>query len=68
MNEDTFNMEIRKYLKTVGIASQREIEQAVYKALESGGLQGSETLKVKMTLEVPGIGICHCIDGQIALE
>lgn len=34
MNEDTFNMEIRKYLKTVGIASQREIEQAVYKALK----------------------------------
>jgi predicted lactoylglutathione lyase len=68
MNEDTFNMEIRKYLKTVGIASQREIEQAVYKAIESGGLQGSETLEVKMTLEVPGIGICHCIDGKIALE
>lgn len=68
MNEDTFNMEIRKYLKTVGISSQREIEQAVYKAIESGGLSGSETLEVKMTLEVPGIGICHCIDGKIALE
>ncbi len=68
MNEDTFNMEIRKYLKTVGISSQREIEQAVYKAIASGGLKGSETLEVKMTLEVPGIGICHCIDGKIALE
>ena len=68
MNEDTFYMEIRKYLKTVGITSQREIEQAVYKAIESGGLQGSGTLDVKMTLEVPGVGIYHCIDGQIALE
>ena len=68
MNEDTFNMEIRKYLKTVGITSQREIEQAVYKAIESGGLQSSGTLDIKMTLEVPGVGICHCIDGRIALE
>lgn len=68
MNEDTFNIEIRKYLKTVGISSQREIEQAVYKAIESGKLAGSETLEVKMTFEVPGVGICHCIEGKIALE
>lgn len=68
MNEDTFNIEIRKYLKTVGISSQREIEQAVYKAIESGGLSGSETLDVRMTLEVPGVGIHHCINGKIALE
>jgi len=68
MNEDTFNMEIRDYLKTVGITSQREIEQAVYKAIESGELQGSGTLDIKMTLEVPEVGICHCIDGRIALE
>ncbi|QPK65546.1 hypothetical protein IVG45_09495 [Methylomonas sp. LL1] len=68
MNEDTFNMEIRKYLKTVGITSQREIEHAVFKAIEVGQLTGSETLNIKMTLEVPGIGICHCIDGKIALE
>lgn len=68
MNEDTFNMEIRKYLKTVGITSQREIEQAVYKAIESGGLSGAETLEIKMTLEVPGVGITHCIEGSLALE
>jgi hypothetical protein len=52
----------------VGITSQREIEQAVYKAIESGGLQGSGVLDVKMTLELPGVGIYHCIDGKIALE
>ncbi len=68
MNEDTFNMEIRKYLKTVGITSQREIEHAVYKAIESGQLTGSETLEIKMTLEVPGVGISHIISGTIALE
>ena len=68
MNEDTFNMEIRKYLKTVGITSQREIEHAVYKAIESGKLQGSETLNIKMTLEVSGVDVNHTITGSIALE
>lgn len=68
MNEDTLNMEIRKYLKTVGITSQREIEHAVSKALETGVLGGLETIGVKMTLEVPAIGLNHCIEGKIALE
>lgn len=68
MNEDTLNMEIRKYLKTVGIASQREIEHAVSKALETGILGGLETLDVKMTLEVPAAGVSHCMAGKIALE
>lgn len=68
MNEDTLNMEIRKYLKTVGITSQREIEHGVSKALETGVLGGLETIGVKMTLEVPAIGISHCIEGKIALE
>ncbi len=68
MNEDTFNMEIRKYLKTVGINSQREIEHAVYKAIEAGTLTGTETIEVKMTLEVQAVGILHSIPGKIALE
>ena len=68
MNEDVLNMEIRKYLKCVGVTSQREIEHAVLKALESGSLKGAETLAVKMTLEIPALGLTHCIDGSIALE
>ncbi|MDI1231090.1 MAG: DUF6494 family protein [Methylobacter sp.] len=68
MNEDTFNMEIRKYLKIVGVTSQREIEHAVLKAIEAGKLNGSETLEIKMTLEAPAVGISHCIEGKIALE
>jgi hypothetical protein len=68
MNEDTFNMEIRKYLKIVGITSQREIEHAVLKAVEVGKLNGSETIEIKMTLEAPAAGISHCIEGKIALE
>ncbi len=68
MNEDTLNIEIRKYLKSVGITSQREIEHAVVKAVETGKLNGSETLEIKMTLEAPAIGVSHCIEGKIALE
>ena len=68
MNEDTLNMEVRKYLKKVGISSQREIECAVHKAIDSGVLQGTETLEVQMNLTVPSLNISHQIDGQIALE
>lgn len=68
MNEDTLNIEIRKFLKNVGITSQRELEHAVLKAIETGKLNGSETLEIKMTLDAPAIGISHCIEGKIALE
>jgi hypothetical protein len=68
MNEDTMNMEIRKFLKNVGITSQRNIEQVVHKALADGRLQGNETLAVKMTLELSGLGIKDSIEGQIRLE
>ena len=68
MNEDTFNMEIRKFLKKVGVTSQREIEHTVLKAIEEGNLNGSETLEVKMILEAPSIGLSHCIEGKISME
>ena len=68
MNEDTLNMEIRKYLKKVGVTSQREIEHAVLKAIESGQLKGAETIEVRMTLDIQALGLNHRIDGDIALE
>jgi len=68
MNEDTLNMEVRKFLKKVGVTSQREIEHAILKAVEEGRLQGSETLEVKMTLELSQLALKHCIDGNVALE
>jgi hypothetical protein len=68
MNEDKLNMDIRKYLKNVGVTSQREIEHAVLKAMESQALQGNEVLAVKMTLEISAIGLNHCIEGTIELE
>jgi len=65
MNEDTFNMEVRKFLKVVGVTSQREIEQAVRKALGEGKLKENATLDAKVVLTIPGLGLEHHIDGKI---
>lgn len=68
MNEETLNISVRKFLKKVGVTSQREIETAVREAIESGRLKGDETLKAKITLEVEGLQLRHQIDGAIELE
>ena len=67
MNEDVFNMELRKFLKKVGVTSQREIEQAVRDAIEAGKLKGNETVKAKVTLTLEGLDLSHEIDGDISL-
>ena len=68
MNEDVLNTSIRRFLKTVGVTSQREIEKAVREAVASGRLKGSEALPAKMTLTVGGINLTHTIDDNIELE
>jgi hypothetical protein len=68
MNEETFNLSIRKFLKVVGVSSQREIEQAVAKAIAGGSIQGTETFEATMTLEIPAIGLSVRLSGDIALE
>ena len=68
MNEENFNMELRKYLKIVGVTSQREIENAVRAALAAGKLKGAGPLKAKMRLTIPEIGLSHEIDGTIAVD
>jgi len=67
MDEDKFNQTIRKFLKVVGVTSQREIESAVREALAAGRLQGSEKLAATMTLKVGTIDLTHEIDGTIEL-
>ena len=67
MNEDIFNIELRKFLKLVGITSQREIELAVRKALAEGKIKDHAALDAKMVLTLPGIGLEHHIDGKIKL-
>jgi hypothetical protein len=67
VNEDVFNMEVRKFLKLVGVTSQREIEKAVRDAVKAGKLKGGEKLKAHVVLSVEGTGLKHMIDGEIAL-
>ena len=67
MDEDVFNIELRKFLKKVGVTSQREIEQAVRGAIEAGGLQGGENLEAKVVLKIESIGLEQEIDGKISL-
>jgi uncharacterized protein DUF6494 len=68
MDQDAFNMSIRKFLKHVGVHSQREIEAAVEKGLASGRLKGNEKLPATMTLRVAGIDLDVSFDDDIALE
>ena len=67
MDNETLNMSIRKFLKTVGVRSQLEIEQAVNRALQSGGISGNEAFPAKMTLEVDGLNLRITFDGKIEL-
>jgi len=68
MNEDKLNVSLRKFLKTVGVTSQREIEKAIRDAVEGGKLKGNEKLPAKVVLTVGGIGLNHEVKGDLELE
>ena len=68
MDQETFNLSIRKFLKMVGVNSQREIEQAVQQAMQNGSLRGSEVLPARVTLEIPGLGVKVPFEGEIKLQ
>ena len=68
MNEDAFNVSVRKFLKKVGITSQREIEQAVRKSVADGRLKGNEALPAKVILTVEGVSLAVEIEGVVELE
>ncbi len=67
MNEDVFNGSLRRFLKKVGITSQREIEKAVRDAVAAGRLKGHEKLPAKIVLTVGGVGLSHEISDEIEL-
>ncbi len=67
MDEDRFNITVRKFLKEVGVTSQREIEKAVRDALSDGRLRGDEKLEAKVTLEIGAVGLRHVIERRIEL-
>jgi hypothetical protein len=68
MNDETLNMSIRKFLKTVGVNSQLAIEKAVHKAIAEGRLKGSESFPAAMTLTIGKLGLDVKFDGEIRLE
>jgi hypothetical protein len=68
VDEETFNMSIRKFLKTLGVTAQREIERAVREQLEAGALRGDETLDATATVAVRGLSHDVVVTGTIALS
>jgi hypothetical protein len=68
MNEETLNLSVRKFLKTVGVQSQREIEHAVAKAIAGGTIAGTETFSATMTLAIEAVQLNVKFDGEVKLE
>ena len=68
MNDEAFNMSLRKFLKVVGVTSQQEIKKAVRAAIADGRLKGNETLTAKMVLTIEEAGLNHTVDGKIELS
>jgi len=68
VNDETFNMDIRKFLKHFGVTAQRDIERAVEEGRAAGKLKGNETLKARAVLTIDGLGTLATIDGDIKLE
>ncbi len=68
MDEDVFNMSVRKFLKKVGITAQREIETAVRAGLADGRLKGNEKLAARATITIEDVGREVVITGDVALE
>ena len=68
MDDEAFNISLRKFLKMVGVSSQREIEQAVARALQEGAIAGTEVFPAKMTLEIAGVKLRAVFDGEIRLQ
>ena len=68
MNEETFNLSIRKFLKMVGVNSQREIEHAAARAVAGGATVPTGSLPATMTLEIPGLTLSVKFEGEISIE
>jgi hypothetical protein len=68
MNDEVFNLSIRKFLKEFGVGAQREIEQAVQAALRSGALTGTETVKATATLRIEPLGVEVTTEGDLTLS
>lgn len=68
MNEERFNIEVRKFLKQLGVTAQREIEKAVRDAIAKGQLTGNETIEVRARVQIDALALDHVVEGTISLE
>jgi hypothetical protein len=67
MNEEKFNMSLRKFLKTVGVTSQQQIEKAVREAIAGGKIKGTEKLPAKVVLTIGGVNLNYEVKGELDL-
>jgi hypothetical protein len=67
MDEETFNLSVRRFLKKLGVTAQREIELGVRERLDAGELEGDETLPARATVTVQGVDREIVIEGDIQL-
>ena len=67
MDEDRFNMSVRKFLKVLGVTSQREIENAVREAIKAGRIQSYGKVRAKATLTIEEVGLAHEVEDEIEL-
>ena len=68
MNEDNLNMEIRKFLKKVGITSQRILENEINLAYKKGLIKSGNSIDIQMQLKIESIGLENTISGKINIE
>ncbi len=68
MDQEVFNASLRKFLKTVGVTSQREIEQAVAAMIQAGAIAGTETFPATMTLDIPGLKLHVTFSEDVKLQ
>jgi hypothetical protein len=68
MDEETFNLSVRRFLKKLGVAAQREIELGVRERLDAGELEGDETLPARATVTVQGVDREILVEGDIKLS
>jgi hypothetical protein len=68
VDEEAFNLSVRRFLKKLGVTSQREIELAVREQLDTGALRGDETLAARAVVTVDGLDKEIVITGDISLE
>jgi hypothetical protein len=67
MNEEAFNLSLRKLLKQFGVTAQREIEKSVDEAIKGGQLRGMESLSARATMQVEGLDAEVVVEGRITL-